>query len=119
MTGYNTDEWRSVPTDPDLEIDLGYEEEELIVVKSSTDGKLIILPELDSQEGEEEFLTIYAEDLEQAEPVYNEDWMLENEWKKGVNGEEYLWITEKGETTENGFCLRADSSAVVNPQSYR
>ncbi len=58
-----SEEWKDVPTDPDWESDLGYEMEELTVVKSSTDSQLIFLPEHESQLGEEEFIVIHSDSL--------------------------------------------------------
>jgi len=59
----SSEEWKEVPTDPDPESDLGYEMEELTVVKSSTDSQLIFLPEHESQLGEEEFIVIHSDSL--------------------------------------------------------
>jgi hypothetical protein len=58
-----SEEWEEVATDPDWESDLGYEMEELTVVKSSTDSQLIFLPEHESQLGEEEFIVVDSDSL--------------------------------------------------------
>jgi hypothetical protein len=61
------EEWEGVPTHPDPESDLGYREEDLTVVESSTKSKLVFMPEREPQVGEEEFIVVAEESLRDIE----------------------------------------------------
>lgn len=61
-------EWDDVPDDPDPKENLGYELEELTVIRSETDGQYVFLPEEESHLNEEEFIVADPDalvDLEQ------------------------------------------------------
>jgi hypothetical protein len=61
------EEWKGLPTDPDPEADLGYRGEPLTVVESSTESKLVFMPEREPQVGEEEFIVVSEESLHAVE----------------------------------------------------
>jgi len=61
-------EWEEVPVDPDPHENLGYEIEELTVIKSETNDQYVFLPAEESHLLEEAFIVATADvlvDLEQ------------------------------------------------------
>lgn len=51
-----TEEWEAVPTDPDPESHLGYEDEGLVVIHRPTESQYLILPNDRSKLQKEEFI---------------------------------------------------------------
>lgn len=51
-----SEEWESVPTDPDPETHLGYEQGELNVIRSLSRPHLVLLPEDEAHVADEEFI---------------------------------------------------------------
>lgn len=64
----NAEEWEAVPDDPDPCSDLGYEMDELKIIKSETNSKYIFLPEKEAHLDEEEFIIADGEDLVELDP---------------------------------------------------
>lgn len=67
MSESATTNWEEVPDHPDPAQDLGYEVQELTVVRSAADSHLIFLPKDEDQLREEEFIVVSDDSLRDVE----------------------------------------------------
>ena len=65
MTMVSKTEWEQVPEDPDPHENLGYELEELTVIKSETNDQYVFLPSEESHLLDEAFIVATADALVQ------------------------------------------------------
>lgn len=65
MSSFSRSLWENVPSNPDLEADLGYQTEPLTVIQvSENDSQIIILPREESQLEEDEFIVTDSDTVE-------------------------------------------------------